>query len=332
MCNTQKQKWNQWQQSHHVTGNTVTSDQVVQNLILGREPAAQVTLSVRSGRLIPESEWTRYDWGTPNQQKADNVSIGNDGKAYVIRENGAVNGKVLTATYTGLSNSFYVDRAGTKHKIAKIVRTFSDLTDSGITNWAKHYGVNNPEEYNHGNPELTLYSDPTDGFWYNWSGGVTVQDLYYDNNGQPININGNAWLAVTSLNNESSGPTKHEHIESVEALSNGTAYSLAGSSIQKVGINKLYSPTDNTYTGPILGDDWDRKDSKEKYYGAGLINISNGVTLRFYTQRDSGNITPNVWATTSTIIPMTPTPRAAIHYHYDVIAKRYLSRTISVKR
>lgn len=286
-------------------------------MVLGREPNGQVSLSVQAGRLIPESQWTRYDWGTPLQQNTDNNHIGNDGQAYVVREDGAVSGKVLTATYTNLSNSFYTDKKGVEHRIAKIVRTFSDLTSSGITKWASHYGVNDPNEYNHGNPELTIYSDPTDGFWYNWAGGVTVNDLYYDEDGKLINIDGDAWIAVTSLNNESSGPHGHKHIESAKVLTQGEAYGLAGSSV-KANDNALYAPTDNTYVGPILGDDWDKRTSNKTYYGAGLVDVSNGVTLRFYTQRDSENIIPNVWATTSTIIPETPTPRAEVHYHYDV--------------
>ena len=51
-------------------------------------------------------------------------------------------------------------------------------------------------------PQLIIYNDPSDGFFYNNITQISVKDIYYDDKGSPINFDKNdknkAWIFVTS--------------------------------------------------------------------------------------------------------------------------------------
>lgn len=184
---------------------------------------------------------------------------------------------------------------------------------------------------------MWIYDDPTDGFWYMYSTGVTVTDQYFDENGNPVNLGDDAWLAVTSLNNSGHNDAKTEissntHIEKATPISGGTAYGLLGSSITNNG-GSLYSVQNNSDgTGLNDGKNWDQANNTNRYYGTGLIKLNGSQnTIRFSTENsDSPTIHPayRVWATTTTIVPETPGPKykgpkppqlktSNVHYHYD---------------
>lgn len=291
--------------------NGVSTAEIVQALTLGREPQAKVSISQlngKPGKVDPT-----------HQQNTDSASY----EYYLNPDN---TGVALVATYTGLKNSYYYDSDGNKHNIAKIVRTFSNVTKQ---NWVHSWDwEKNPE--NNANPYIWLYDDPTDGFWYYYASGITVTDQFFDENGNPINLNNDAWLAVTSLNNQGANnkvPANDADVEQVTALSGGEAYALLGSSVTNHN-GTLYANSNNTNgTGHNNGDWWDHKGDNE-YYGSGLIKLSgNSVSLRFSTHYDpsfTGATSHNVWATTTTIIPETPGPEkpkepkyTTINYHYD---------------
>ena len=325
-----REKLASWKASHNISGNVVSTADVNQQLILGHEPNAQHQINYVAPQLKAISV---SDAGT----NFDAPAAG----AYSTSQ--SINGEVFQITYTNLTNSSYTDSNGVKHRIAKIVFTYSDLSHNNLRE--------------NGLSTFVTYNDPAQGFWYNGSNGVTVNEQFYDEYGNPINIEpGTGYLAVTSLNAAYGNPATHEvtktgeaiHVESATVLSGGSAVALLGSSIQVQG-NTLVSPATNDYAndgkgnlsfglkdgyvqGPQStasawqGDNWDGN-SNEAYWGTGLINLSgNNVTVRFASDTKVNN--EGTWATTQTIIPQTPGPTydgpekpnpkmASVHYHYD---------------
>lgn len=319
-----KKKLEEFRHGHNVSNpNGVSTAEIIQQLQLGREPQAKVAVSQLDGKA-----------GLVDDTK----QVGVDSTSYQYLFDGSVPGTALVATYTGLNNSYYTDDNGVKHHISKIIRTFSNLTaDNGI-NWHSILSNINNAQYNYGKPYIWIYDDPTDGFWYNFSSGVTVDDQYFDENGNPVNIGNNAWLAVTSLNNSGynqdnkSEISSNIHIEKCTPLDGATAYGMLGSSVTNNN-GSLYSVTNNSNgSGLNDGNNWDSATSPNRYYGTGLIKL-NGThsILRFETANtDSATIHPTyrVWATTTTIVPETPGPKydgpakparetTSAHYHYD---------------
>ena len=307
----------------------VSSDQVNQQLILGREPQSTVSFSNINGGSFVTPQWkdkSGGDWGS--SVDPDNKNRGLDSKlSYTFHANGEFEGVVMVATYTDLHNSYYTDANGVKHHITKIVRTFSNLkkSDGQLIKWIEANPETPASVVNNYNPSLVIYSDPTDGFWYTFANSIQVSDKYYDENGNEILFDNNsAFLAITSLNNEfpksltnQSTEINNRHIESV-TVNNGKALALAGSSITVHG-KSLYSSYNNS-EGQGLNDagSWDSRSSKNQYYGTGLVELDgDGDDLTFYTQRND-DATPSVWVTMTTIIPQTPTPRAIVSYHHDV--------------
>lgn len=325
-----REKLASWKASHNISGNVVSTADVNQQLILGHEPNAQHQINYVAPQLKAISV---SDAGT----NFDAPAAG----AYSTSQ--SINGEVFQITYTNLTNSSYTDSNGVKHRIAKIVFTYSDLSHNNLRE--------------NGLSTFVTYNDPAQGFWYNGSNGVTVNEQFYDEYGNPINIEpGTGYLAVTSLNAAYGNPATHEvtktgeaiHVESATVLSGGSAVALLGSSIQVQG-NTLVSPATNDYAndgkgnlsfglkdgyvqGPQStasawqGDNWDGN-SNEAYWGTGLINLSgNNVTVRFASDTKVNN--EGTWATTQTIIPQTPGPTydgpekpnpkmTSVHYHYD---------------
>ena len=308
-----QQKLAAWKASSGVQNpDGISSSEVTQALTLGREPQAKVTVSNLAG--------TKGNIDTSKEYNTDSIS-------YEYRFNGSIPGTALVATYTNLHNSYYYDDNGNKHLISKIVRTFSNLTKQP---WVSSWNWNSSPE-NNGNPLIWIYDDPADGFWYYFSSGVTVTDQYYDEQGNPISFGNNAWLAISSLNNENrdknGNPLNNTHVERVEALLGAKAFSLRGSSVSNHdGI--LYADTNNTHGSGLNNGEWDTRNSPNIYYGSGLMKLSgNSVSLRFSTTFNGfdGRDTWQVWAITSTIIPSTPGPNkptqktSSINYHYDTM-------------
>ena len=331
-----REKLASWKASHNISGNVVSTADVNQQLILGHEPNAQHQINYVAPQLKAISV---SDAGT----NFDAPAAG----AYSTSQ--SINGEVFQITYTNLTNSSYTDSNGVKHRIAKIVFTYSDLSHNNLRE--------------NGLSTFVTYNDPAQGFWYNGSNGVTVNEQFYDEYGNPINIEpGTGYLAVTSLNAAYGNPATHEvtktgeaiHVESATVLSGGSAVALLGSSIQVQG-NTLVSPATNDYAndgkgnlsfglkdgyvqGPQStasawqGDNWDGN-SNEAYWGTGLINLSgNNVTVRFASDTKVNN--EGTWATTQTIIPQTPGPTydgpekpnpkmTSVHYHYDTLNLRH---------
>ncbi|WP_295730261.1 GbpC/Spa domain-containing protein [uncultured Limosilactobacillus sp.] len=273
-----------------------------------------------TGNLISKNDWGTYDWGASSSEGGSQTD---SNTTYVIHEQGPVAGTVATITYSNLKNSYYLDENGTKHQISKIVRTFSNLLGTSRKHWADVNYHTSPNLYNNANPALVIYGDPTDGFWYNWSDGVTLRDQFYDEQGNTINMSKNAYVSISSLNNEYrpeySDDPDNSHVEGVKVISGGRALALAGSSISVHDDNELYSDTNNSQNQPTQYKDWDSRKSPYQFYGSGIVKLNGSdLELRFFTRGNNKDVASNVWAYYSTIIPQTDNPRDTIHYHFDV--------------
>lgn len=158
------------------------------------------------------------------------MKINSDNKVIVDFQHDQCQGKEITVTYDNLKNSYYlenIDNKTNKIKISKIERTFLGIhagdtiftsdghtpTSDGV--YDKCYG-----------PQLIIYNDPYDGFFYNNIKQVSVKDIYYDDKGNPITFKdgdkNKAWIFVTSLNSDGVGNNNHrgdgkEYLEKVKA-------------------------------------------------------------------------------------------------------------------
>ena len=137
-----------WKASHNISGNVVSTADVNQQLILGHEPNAQHQINYVAPQLKVIS--------------VSDAGINFDAPAAgAYSTSQSINGEVFQITYTNLTNSSYTDSNGVKHKIAKIVFTYSDLSHNNLRE--------------NGLSTFVTYNDPAQGFWYNGSNGVTVQ-------------------------------------------------------------------------------------------------------------------------------------------------------------
>ena len=231
-----------------------------------------------------------------------------------------------------MKNSYYVDKNGQKHLIAKIVKVFSNTDDV-----ASKSDVDIPL--------LDIATNPAMGVWYDGTSGVTETDTFYDADGNVINLSDNtAYIAVTSLNaiyeSAKDGYANGNfavsglvsHVESATPISNGKAYTLAGSSVTAHSNGALYADQTNsvTYQGGPTTDQTTWKSDKDweesaQYYGSGIIAVhGNSFSIRFETNFGDNDLNYNsgIWYTLDTIIPQTPTPTrqtSSTSYHYNVV-------------
>lgn len=298
--------------------NGLTTADVQQQLTLAGEHDAKVDIKILdsraslgpSDRVFKDTTWNRVNLSTD------------------------ISGDIAQATYTNLKNSYYVDKNGKKHLIAKIVKTFSN---SGYT-------VSNNDGHT---SLLDIATDPSLGVWYQDISGITETDTFYDENGNVINLSDNtAYIAATSLNsiyeNTKNGWTNRDftisglpvHVESATPVFNGKAYTLAGSSVTVHSNGALYADKTNNVTykeGPNTdqttwksNEDWDSNGSKNVYFGSGIIAVhGDSFSIRFETNfgDNDAKLNPWVWYTLDTIIPQTPTPTrktTSTSYHYNV--------------
>ena len=323
-----------WNAQNNPDGTALTSDQVVQHLQLGKESQATITVDSSYGNAVR----TFVSGDVSHQEHTSAIGskwIGADSNNYwELIHDGSISGTVATVTYSNLRHSYYTDKNGATHKITKIVRQFSNLTayPNGVA--GKLHAGGSP--YWGNNAWLLVYSDPTDGWWVGNVDGVTITDQYYDDQGNLINFDGNAYLSANSLNAcywngqmPLSLTGQKEHVEYVTPGDGTTSYELVGSSIKKHTGGSLYSNTTNNRVG-LYGitdksqtswkDDsnWDNQNSSDFYYGSGLlalhgskISYRSGILFDNNTGQDDNYFAP------STLIPTTPNPKTEVHYHYN---------------
>ena len=260
-----------------------------------------------------------------------------------------IKGDFLQVTYTNLSNSSYAGQ-----KIAKIVETFSDMTN-----------INN----NNAGAKLYCSQNPISGYTYNLCSGVSVELKFYNENDQLIQSKSPAYLTVASLNNYSvTAPagvtTQSNRIEKCKAI-NGKAIPIPESSIQVHDGNILYADKDNTLPALSGADDnydpqkiaetkavaykiwgkeivdkynnWDNPVDPRRIFGAGLIQY-NGNSIKWRSYMDDDTAQSNnkgAWFYFNTTVPQTSfdaegpqKPELTIHYHDNKVKSL---NTITVK-
>ena len=196
-------------------------------------------------------------------------------------------GKEITVTYDKLKNSYYlenIDNKTNKIKISKIERTFSDIQEADKTRFTSDghtpKGADGAYDKCYG-PQLIIYNDPSDGFFYNNITQISVKDIYYDDKGQQIDFNDNnkAWIFVTSLNSNGWG-----NIEKVRALGSDNSpvngEKIAGSTVTDHNDGWWYSDNNNNFNN---NPNWDNRDEDNRFGFVGTVAFQYhpGMTLQY---------------------------------------------------
>lgn len=289
-----------------LNGDKISSGSIIQALRLGDEPDANIKVLSHSGN----AKITKWDGHSAGYSK-DNVQV-------EFPANHAEDGSI-TIEYSNLSNSSYNNK-----KINRIVATYSKGTNSNSGS---------------SDPNLTIWSNPYNGFWYNQIGSINVNYQYYDQDNNLINLQTNqngagAWITVGSLN---SGWGRSE---GVKLNSTGKAYEYDKSSVTVHSGNWLYADSVNEAIGQVnqnktntsgsgrtdnpfttnLPYNWDGTlDNPYAYIGAGIINaFGTNLNLTYTTTRTNDAHNNATWATISTNVvnDNSGIEPPTIKYHY----------------
>lgn len=295
-----------------VAANGVDLTTIKQQLSIGKEPNATMKILSMGNGVTQNTIDGHTAYNNPNGLDSKTTTTFKWG-------NTAYNGDIAKVEYDNLTAANY-----NGHKISKIVATYSNATPTD-----KDLNPTNDPKWP-GNPQLTIYSDPTDGFWYNRLAGVTVEYQFYDENGNLINFDkNNAWLTIASLNHQNDGHNENT-VEKATLDSNGTVNQIKGSSVTVHNGKTLYA--DNVNTDKNGNSSWDVTGGPAAYYGAGLFNVNgNNIKITYNTTLENGSAptASATWVTLQTTIPTIPSPagnppvppkkqQASVSYHYDV--------------
>ena len=299
---TQKQKVQVWKNQQFNNKDGILGNDIHQYFFLNAEPNAKMSVK----QLVPSSGIT-----------------GNDGNIFWYEPTVNTSGDLLEAIYTNLNNSFFVDSEGNTHKIAKIVRKFSALSKAVNKDsiwFMKHVVVEqwkNNQSWSDDASLLDINIDPSVGAQYFNSNSVTVQDTYYDIDGNQIDPTGGFYV-ISSLNHNNSG----NDIENVSGTG-VIAKPIVGSTVSVQSDGSLMASNSNdVIPGGATGTskDWDEAGGLNFYYGAGLMEIkSSSPTLTFKNVADGSNSNNSFWFTINTQVPYAPI-RSEVHYHYNTAA------------
>ena len=319
-----ERKLQDYKNGHGISGQVVTSGDVVQRLEIDNDPGIQLSVSNLNN--------IRAEYFA--DKKFNGVDSVGSGRHLELLDNSKQGSATLT--FTNTSRLSYMGR-----KISKVVEQITLIP-------------NNPDK-SKGNARVNVAANL---YWgYDLAEGIEkVTWSFYDENGRIINFTPNtAYLSVASLNNYTNNLGAYS-IETTTVDSGGKALSLYGSSVTSHG-NSLYSNKANSYndsgiqicgvkpgeTGSIdtgfrlnpsavtntnIPQGWDRTGSPLRYYGSGLISLEGPALTMTIEAKNTG--LPNnakwrdvMWWNAATLIPQTPGPQkpkpksSSIHYHYD---------------
>ncbi|MDY5067634.1 MAG: YSIRK-type signal peptide-containing protein, partial [Lactobacillus johnsonii] len=301
-ANQEAQKINDYKNAHP---NTVSGEGAQhfadQGLSIDDEPDSEInqitvdhnnkdkgnTLSKGQSETIDGIHITHTDKMTHKEQYV--MKINSDNKVIVDFQHNQCSGKEITVTYDDLKNSYYLENINNKTnkiKISKIERTFSHIQEADKIRFTSDgqtpKGADGAYDKCYG-PQLIIYNDPSDGFFYNNITQVSVKDIYYDDQGSQINFdtkndNNKAWIFVTSLNSNGGG-----NVERVSAQgpnnSSVDVEKIAGSTV--TNHNGLwYSDNNNNFGG---NPDWDNRDEANRFGFVGTVAVQYhpGMTLQY---------------------------------------------------
>ena len=261
-----------------------------------------------------------------NKEQKD-MKIDSDNKVIIDLQHDQCQGTDITVTYDNLNNSYYlenIDDKTNKIKISKIKRTFSDITpgdtifkSDGIHDMNPTDGVYDKCD----GPQLIIYNDPSDGFFYNNITKVSVKDIYYDDNDNEItfdtkNDKNKAWIFVTSLNSNGTSNVRH-NVEKVRAqgLNNSpvNAEKIKGSTVTNTNHIKgwWYSDENNWFN---KNPDWDNntEDNRFGFVGTVAFQYQLGMTLQYWADDSQWG---SHWACMQTQIVSSLNQRVIIYDH-----------------
>lgn len=300
----------EWRNSLTYNKDGLSLGDVKQTFILNSEPTANISIQ---------------SFGNPVTLKKSD-----DKPCLFWRSGSDTNGIIAIATYTNLKNSSFTDANGQTHHIAKIIRTFSNLTQAeskyseDFARWAIRVSWGLPESYGVGFSGLQISKDPAHGATFTNASGISVQDEYYDEQGNRIDPIGGFY--VFSSLNYGTANTGNGYVD-IESV-NGTGIQMkavAGSTINVQPDGRLEASSGN---GPEdLGYDWDNNDSPNFYMGSGVGYITNeNPTMRFQVRANGSDKCINAfWFTINTNLPSVPVTlkTTEVHYHYDTLNLRH---------
>ena len=264
---------------------------ITQKLILNKCANATIKILSSSGVTVT----------IQNPYNDKNAPKGVDSKELIMVDANdgfkGINGNVITVEYDGDFGSYNGD------EITKEVRVYKNLLPFEDPNASKLY-YSPTQTFT--KARLNIYSDPTDGFWYNGSNGVETATKYYDAKGNLINFDPKlAYLTIESLNHHASAVNKSQDgsIEGAQLVSAGKADQIKGSSVTVHNGNYLCSDKINDQNSKV----WDVTGSLQEYYGAGLFQVGgNEIDIKWSCRNPKEGYSPIVWAQDSTTIPFIP--------------------------
>ena len=324
LVNTQvqqyKRKLDEYNQKLNQAGkNVVDSRSLIQKLTIESEPNAKLTITNANNINVDSIENLKFNL------------LDNMGNGYAIGIKDSSKVASFDATFTNLSRLSYKGK-----KISKVIMHFSGTGE----NWGMNLANN-------------LYY----GF-LSWNGAKNIRFEWFYEDGTKVNFeNGTAYLTVASLNTYlQRNQWGHER---TTVISGGKALALYGSSVSLHNGNELYSskansidtsgiaratdgadakpdqklidnffPNQKDITNTNIPYKWDTANSRDRYYGAGLIALNGSdLTIKVDVKNDdrpNGTEPWNAqWANFGTIIPETPNinrPELKIHYHHTNVA------------
>ena len=278
-----------------------------------------ITLSKGQSETIDGIDVIHTNIMTNKEQK--DMKINSDNKVIIDLQHDQCKDKEITVTYDNLKNSYYlenIDDKINKIKISKIERTFTDIqpgktifTSDGKT----PKGADGVYDECDG-PQLIIYNDPSDGFFYNNITQVSVNDIYYDDKGSQINFDtkndkNKAWIFVTSLNSNGNGGGNVEKVRAQLNNSPANAEKIKGSTVTNHNDGWWYSDKNNWFN---KNPDWDNNDEDNRFGFVGTVafQYQPGMTLQYWADDSQWG---SHWASMQTQVVSSLDQRVIIYDH-----------------
>ena len=272
-----------------------------------------ITLSKGQSETIDGIDVIHTNIMTNKEQK--DMKINSDNKVIIDLQHDQCQGKEITVTYDNLNNSYYLENINNKTnkiKISKIERTFSDIQPGNTIFTSDGIHEKNPTDGVYDKcdgPQLIIYNDPSDGFFYNNITQVSVKDIYYDDQGSQIkfdtkNDKNKAWIFVTSLNSNGGG-----NVEKVSAQG-ANVEKIAGSTVTNHN-GWWYSDKNNWFN---KNPDWDNNDEDNRFGFVGTVafQYQPGMTLQYWADDSQWG---SHWASMQTQVVSSLDQRVIIYDH-----------------
>lgn len=189
----------------------INPDKLTQDLVFGKETNAKVEIDSLDHNYVTIGD---------KNQDADKMKFLNH---FVAIKQDVVEGDIFKLIYTDLNNTSY-----NGEKITKLELTFS--------------GWEHSENYksNKGKPAGIYFSnDPSKGFWYVNTKGVTMEMVLYSGEGENqhvVTLGDNAYVVLNSMNSEGNEGAQYEYIEKAQII-NGSDYSGYGVALPESAVN-----------------------------------------------------------------------------------------------